>query len=105
MDYITRLIPPEKCVIGSDFNTHHDFFEPRVDTYSHGGELVDWSTDNMMDFIGQVGIPTQKYGHVIDLTFSNIPWAQTVVQGDMHCGSDHESQITIIPRRGDTPAL
>jgi hypothetical protein len=58
----------------------------------------------MMDFIGEVGVPTQRYGHVLDLTFSNIPWAQTIVRTDMHCGSDHETQVTVLPGRGDTPA-
>jgi hypothetical protein len=59
IDYVTQLVPPPKCVIGGDFNVHHDFFEPGVNTFSRGGELVEWSTDNMMDFIGEVGIPTQ----------------------------------------------
>ena len=104
IDYVTKLVPPPKCVIGGDFNVHHDFFEPGVSTFSRGGELVEWSTDNMMDFIGEVGVPTQRYGHVLDLTFSNIPWAQTIVRTDMHCGSDHETQVTVLPGRGDTPA-
>jgi hypothetical protein len=58
----------------------------------------------MMDFIREVGIPTQRCGHVLDLTFSNILWAQTTVRSDMHCGSDHETQVTVIPGRGDTPS-
>jgi ribonuclease HI len=104
IDYVTKLVPPPKCLIGGDFNVHHDFFEPGVDTFSRGGELVEWSTDNMMDFIGEVGVPTQRCGHVLDLTFSNILWAQTTVRTDMHCGSDHETQVTVLPGRGDTPS-
>ena len=72
IDYVTKLVPPPKCVIGGDFNVHYDFFEPGVSTFSRGGELVEWSTDNIMDFIREVGVPTQRYGHVLDLTFSNI---------------------------------
>lgn len=104
IDYVTMLTPPPNCVIGGDFNVHHDFFEPGVDTFSRGGELVEWSTDNMMDFIGEPGVPTQRCGHVLDLTFSNILWAQTTVRADMHCGSDHETQVTIVPGRGDVPS-
>lgn len=66
--------------------------------------MVEWSTDNMMDFIGEPGVPTQRCGHVLDLTFSNILWAQTTVRADMHCGSDHETQVTIVPGRWDVPS-
>ena len=104
IDYVTKLIPPPRCIIGGDFNVHHDFFEPGVNTFSRGGELVEWSTATMMDFIGEIGTPTQRSGHVLDLTFSNIPWAQTIVRTDMHCGSDHETQVTVLSGRGEMPA-
>lgn len=103
IDYVINLVPPRNCVVGGDFNVHHDYFEPGVSTFSRGRELVEWSTDSLMDFIGEVGTPTQRCGHVLDLTFSNIPWAQTSVRADMHCGSDHETQITTLPGRGDIP--
>lgn len=105
INYITGLTPPPKCIIGGDFNTHHDFFEPGVNTFGRGGELVDWATSTMMDFIGQAGTPTHRDGHVLDLTFSNIPWAESFVRTDLHCGSDHETQMTIIPGRGDVPIV
>jgi hypothetical protein len=56
-----------------------------------------------MDFIGIPGDPTHRLGHVLDLTFSNIPFARTIVRKDMHSGSDHETQVTTIPTRGHTP--
>lgn len=101
IDYVTKLVPPPRCIVGGDFNVHHDFFEPGVNTFSRGGELVEWSTDTMMDFIGEVGTLTQRSGHVLDLTFSNVPWAQITVRADMHCGSDHETQVTVLPGRGE----
>lgn len=104
LDYITNLDPPAKCVIGGDFNAHHDHFEPGVDTFGRGGDLARWSTDYMMDFIGEVGISTQEAGHVLDLTFSNIAFAQTIVKAELHTGSDHETQITTIPGYGVPPA-
>jgi hypothetical protein len=103
IDYVTRLVPPPRCIIGGDFNAHHDFFEPGVNTFARGGELVEWSVETMMDFIGEVGTPTQRCGHVLDLTFSNVPWAQTTVRADMHCGSDHETLVTTLPGRGEVP--
>jgi hypothetical protein len=103
IDYVTRLVPPPRCIVGGDFNAHHDFFEPGVNTFARGGELVEWSAENMMDFIGEVGTATQRCGHVLDLTFSNVPWAQTTVRADMHCGSDHETLVTTLPGRGEAP--
>ena len=33
IDYVTRLVPPPRCIVGGDFNAYHDFFEPRVNTF------------------------------------------------------------------------
>ncbi|RAL60221.1 hypothetical protein DID88_000001, partial [Monilinia fructigena] len=70
---------------------------------TQGATLSNWSQDTGMDFIGEVGIPTHRAGHVIDLTFSNIPFAETVVRRDMDCGSDHYTQVTTTPGRGTPP--
>ncbi|KAK7178322.1 RNA-directed DNA polymerase from transposon x-element [Paraphaeosphaeria sporulosa] len=50
-----------------------------------------------MDYIGVPGQPTHCAGHVIDLTFSNVPFAQSAVDASMHSGSDHETIVTSIP--------
>jgi hypothetical protein len=103
IDYVTKLVPPPRCIIGGDFNVHHDFFEPGVNTFSRGGELVKWSTDTIMDFIREVGTLTQRSGHVLDLTFLNVLWAQTTVRANIHYGSDHKTQVTVLPGRGEIP--
>ena len=54
-----------------------------------------------MDYIGVPGQPTHRAGHVIDLTFLNVPFAQSAVVASMHSGSDHETIVTSIP----TPTL
>jgi hypothetical protein len=100
VDYITTLVPPNKCIIRGDFNAHHDFFEPEVITFGCGGELVNWSTNNQMDYIGEPGIPTHAAGHVLDLTFLNILYVQTFVSTDIHSGSDYETLVTTILRQG-----
>ena len=89
-------------MIGGDFNVWHDYFEPGVSSHGRGGELVHWLTHNSVDYIGESGVPTHDRGHVLDLTFSNIPFSQSLVRPDMHSGSDHETQVTLIPGRGDT---
>ncbi len=56
-----------------------------------------------MDFIGELGEATQWSGHVLDLTFSNIPFAQSGIRYDMQSGSDHETQVTMIPGHRNAP--
>jgi hypothetical protein len=45
-----------------------------------------------------------RAGHILDLAFSNIPFATITVRDDMHSGSDHSTLVTIIAARG-TPSL
>src|ERR1700712_862282 len=103
LDYVIHLEPPPNCLIGGDFNVWHDTFEPGVETKGRGGELADWASAADMDFIGAPGEPTHRKGHVLDLTFSNAPNSITIIRGDMHCGSDHETQVTTLPSRGKIP--
>jgi hypothetical protein len=103
IQYITHLVPPSNCLVGGDFNVRHYIFEPGAQSAHQGAELARWSSDSGMDFIGIPGEPTQRAGHVLDLTFSNIPFAQSTVRPDIHSGSDHETQVTAIPGRGHTP--
>ena len=91
IEYVTHLSPPTKCLVGGDFNAWHDMFEPSIQTLHQGAELARWATESAMDFIGTLGAPTQRARHVLDLTFSNVPFAQTTIRTDMHSGLDHET--------------
>jgi ribonuclease HI len=104
LEYIIDLDIPDKCIIGGDFNVHHDLFEPGVTTFGRGGDLAQWSTDSMMDFTGEAGVPTHDAGHVLDLVFSNILFTRTTVRPELHTGSDHATLATTIPGYGDAPA-
>src|SRR6195952_2234369 len=103
LDYVTHLEPPPNCIVGGDFNARHDTFEPGSDTVGGGGHLADWAAISNMDFIGAAGEPTHNKGHVLDLTFSNVPNSITMIRHDMHSGSDHETQVTTFPSRGKIP--
>jgi hypothetical protein len=103
MDYVTHLSPPLRCLVGGDFNAWHDMWEPGRQHAHRGADLARWAVDSAMDFIGVLGEATQRSGHVLDLTFSNVPFAQTEIRQDMHSGSDHETQVTTIPGRGSVP--
>ena len=97
LQYVTRLTPPQHCVVGGDFNVRHESFEPTVSAASGGIELARWAAAACMNYIGVPGQPTHRAGHVIDLTFSNIPFAQSAVDDSLHCGSDHETIATSVP--------
>ncbi|KAG0157411.1 hypothetical protein PDIDSM_4596 [Penicillium digitatum] len=103
IDYVTNLTPSQNSLIGGDFNARNEAFEPGVANANRGGEIAQWSSDSGLDFIGERGVPTHQAGHVLDLTFSNIPYASTVVREDLATGSDHESLVTRIPGRGRVP--
>ncbi|KAG0157823.1 hypothetical protein PDIDSM_5333 [Penicillium digitatum] len=94
----------KNSLIGGDFNARNEAFEPGVANANRGGEIAQWSSDSGLDFIGEPGVPTHQAGHVLDLTFSNIPYASTVVREDLATGSDHESLVTRIPGRGRVPS-
>lgn len=75
-------------------------FEPGVNTNGTGGDLAKWSITSRMDYIGEPGEMTHCDGYVIDLSFTNIPFAELGVRKDLHCGSNHDTIVTAIPERG-----
>ncbi|RAL60138.1 hypothetical protein DID88_000763 [Monilinia fructigena] len=97
---IVWLEVPSDFLIGGDFNAKHDMFEPGVESSNQGASLAAWSLNSGADFIGGPGEPTHRAGHTIDLTFSNIPFAETMVRHDLDCGSDHFTLVTLLPGRG-----
>jgi len=103
IEYVKSLEPGPNCLVGGDFNVRHDMFEPGVQAALGGTQIARWATESGMDFIGDPGAPTQRHGHVLDLTFSNIPFARTQTQESLHSGSDHLTSVTTIPGRGAVP--
>lgn len=99
IDYIT-ITPPRNTLIGGDFNVWHSMFEPGANTAGRGGDVAEWSITSGMDYVGTSGEATHRRGHVIDLSFSNIPFTRTSVHRNLHSGSDHETLVTVIPERG-----
>ncbi|RAL62925.1 hypothetical protein DID88_004766 [Monilinia fructigena] len=76
------------------------WLEPGIHSSNQGSLLAAWSLSSGADFIGDPGEPTHRAGHTIDLTFSNIPFAETKVRHDLDSGSDHFTLVTLIPGRG-----
>ncbi|KAJ5545469.1 RNA-directed DNA polymerase from transposon X-element [Penicillium sp. DV-2018c] len=103
IDYLTSLEPENNCLVGGDLNARHDAFEPGAESLHGGGEIARWAALSGMSYIGEPGVPTHQGGHVLDLTFTNIPFATTEVRDDLHTGSDHETLVTTIPGRNNSP--
>jgi hypothetical protein len=100
IDYVAYLAPLSSCLVREDFNVWHDMFEPGVVDTNREGKLAAWSSTSGMDYIRNLGEATHNAGHVLDLSFSNIPFATTSIRINMHCASDHEVQVTVILGRG-----
>ncbi|QSZ37372.1 hypothetical protein DSL72_009470 [Monilinia vaccinii-corymbosi] len=100
IEYVTGLQIPLNFLIGRDFNTKHNTFEPRVGFFNQGTALAEWTHNSRADYIGKPGELIHRAGHIIDLTFSNIPFAETRVKHNLNYGSDHYILITTIPAKG-----
>ncbi|KAI1684899.1 Exo-endo-phos-2 multi-domain protein [Pyrenophora tritici-repentis] len=98
--YLTALTPPRNCLIGGDLNARHELFEPGSTSANRGAEIARWATQNDIPYIGEAGNPTHRAGHVLDVSFLNIPFARTTVREDMYTGSDHFTLVTVLPSRG-----
>lgn len=62
LDYILSLAPPRNCLIGGDFNVHHDFFDSGVAAAGRGGELANWSIANTIDSSANRGFLHKRRG-------------------------------------------
>jgi hypothetical protein len=65
-------------------------FEPGVANINKKGELVAWSSASGIDYIKNLGKATHNAGYVLDLSFSNIPFATTSIQTNIYYASDHK---------------
>jgi hypothetical protein len=71
-------------------------FKPGVADTNKGGELAAWSSASSIDYIENPEEVTHNTGHILDLSFSNIPFTTTSIQTDIHYASDHKVQVTVI---------
>jgi hypothetical protein len=90
-------------LIGGDFNAHESIWEPGVVSNNRGPKIANWALQSSATYIKQPGIPTQQYRHVLDLTFSNIPFAATERKRRIRTGSDHKTLLTVVPGKKNEP--
>ncbi|KAF4417974.1 RNA-directed DNA polymerase from transposon X-element [Fusarium acutatum] len=92
------ITPPSNCVIGGDFNAYHSLWEPDVpQPRNQGNNIAKWAATHRLAYIGEVGVQTHAAGHVLNLTFSNIPFARAEVADALHSGADHEGILITVP--------
>jgi ribonuclease HI len=100
MDYVTNLTPPARCLIGGDWNARDPTFEPGSESRDRGADLARWAINSGMPFSGIPGLPTHRAGHVLDMVFTNVPFAETTLADHFEFGSDHYALLTVVPVRG-----
>jgi hypothetical protein len=54
-------------------------FKPGVTDTNREGELAAWSSISSIDYIRNLGKATHNAGHVLDLSFLNIPFTTTSI--------------------------
>jgi hypothetical protein len=65
-------------------------FKPGVVDTNKEDELAAWSSISGINYIKNLRKATHNTGHVLDLSFSNIPFATTSIQTNIHYTSDHK---------------
>jgi hypothetical protein len=75
-------------------------FKPGIADTNKEGELTAWSSASGIDYIENPGEATHNAGHMLNLSFLNIPFATTSIRTNTHYTSDHKVQVTVIPGRG-----
>ena len=98
-----RLPQQLQLTIGGDFNARHPDWEPNIRPNPAGTAITNWAEDRGLQLLNPIGenthIPrkTNERGHVIDLAFSSIPFADAQIDLSLRCGSDHETLIISLP--------
>ncbi|KAK0369583.1 RNA-directed DNA polymerase from transposon x-element [Colletotrichum limetticola] len=96
-EILLELKPPERTLIAGDFNAHHYSWEPGARNGNRVDDIAGWADGHNLSLISEVGVATQVCGHVLDLAFSNIPFAHAQVSPQLHPGADHEAIVAVIP--------
>jgi hypothetical protein len=65
-------------------------FKPGVADTNKEGELTAWFSTSGINYIKNPEEATHNAGHVLDLSFSNIPFIITSIQTDIYYASDYK---------------
>ncbi|KAJ3455531.1 hypothetical protein MRS44_017013 [Fusarium solani] len=87
---------PGRCLVAGDFNARHRSWQTGPTT-NRGQEIVAWSSENDLNLLNSLDIPTNPYGNTIDLAFTNMPLAEAIVEDHLATSSDHFTLSLTLP--------
>jgi hypothetical protein len=64
---------------------------------NRGRDIANWASDNDLNLLNTVHIPTTPYGNTIDLAFTNIPLAEATVEDHLATSSDPFTLCLTLP--------
>ncbi|KAF5721341.1 reverse transcriptase domain-containing protein, partial [Fusarium mundagurra] len=93
---------PERCLVAGDFNARHRSWQTGQTT-NRGKEIAGWASENDLDLLNTLDIPTNPYGNTIDLAFTNMPLAEATVEDHLATSSDHFTLSLTLPDTKPAP--
>ncbi|KAJ0128294.1 Uncharacterized protein HZ326_28607 [Fusarium oxysporum f. sp. albedinis] len=87
---------PGRCLVAGDFNARHRSWQTGPTT-NRGQEIAAWSSENDLNLLNSLDIPTNPYGNTIDLAFTNMPLAEAIVEDHLATSSDHFTLSLTLP--------
>lgn len=93
--------PPDNTVIAGDMNAGDVSWDSDNPDYHGGASLAETMLEHGLDLISERDVPTHDAGNVLDLVYSNIPWAEAAVNSNLHCSSDHETLRIVVPTHSE----
>ncbi|RBA08489.1 hypothetical protein FPRO05_14364, partial [Fusarium proliferatum] len=99
---LLRWPVPERCLVAGDFNARHRSWQ-MGQTLDRGQEIASWASENDLDLLNTLDIPTNPHGNTIDLAFTNIPLAEATVEDHLATSSDHFTLSLTLPDINPAP--
>ena len=93
---------PGRCLVAGDFNARHRSWQTGPTT-NRGQEIAAWSSENDLNLLNSLDIPTNPYGNTIDLAFTNMPLAEAIVEDHLATSSDHFTLSLTLPNVRPAP--
>ncbi|TVY73798.1 putative RNA-directed DNA polymerase from transposon BS [Fusarium oxysporum f. sp. cubense] len=102
LNTLLRWPVPERCLVAGDFNARHHSWQTGQAT-NRGQEIADWTSENDLNLLNTLDIPTNPHGNIIDLAFTNLPLAEATVEDHLATSSDHFTLSLAFPDIRSTP--
>ncbi|KAF4955931.1 hypothetical protein FSARC_11710 [Fusarium sarcochroum] len=93
---LLRWLVPERCFVAGDFNARYRSWQ-KGQTTDRGQKIAGWASENDLNLLNTLDIPTNPHGNMIDLAFTNMPLAEATVEDHLTTSSDHFTLSLTIP--------